>query len=118
MGLHDTGEPSESEWGLLPHRGHATSRPMCGLGSEGRRNANTVLALLLFAYILNFLDRQILGILGPAIMADLNLTDTEFGAVGGLAFAMLYSLLGVPLAFLADRTSRSGVVTTALTVWS
>jgi len=83
-----------------------------------RPNANAVLLLLLLAYILNFLDRQILGILGPAIKADLNLTDTQFGAVGGLAFAMLYSLLGIPLAYLADRTSRSGVVTAALTVWS
>ena len=83
-----------------------------------RPNANAVLVLLLLAYILNFLDRQILGILGPAIKADLNLTDTQFGAIGGLAFAMLYSLLGVPLAFLADRTSRSGVVAASLAVWS
>ena len=77
-----------------------------------------VLALLLLAYIFNFLDRQILGILGPSIKADLHLTDTEFGAIGGLAFALLYSLLGVPLAYLADRTSRSGVIAGALAVWS
>jgi MFS family permease len=80
--------------------------------------AGAVLALLLLAYILNFLDRQILGILGPAIKAELNLTDTQFGAIGGLAFAMLYSLLGIPLAFLADKTSRSGVVAASLAVWS
>jgi MFS family permease len=80
--------------------------------------ANAVLALLLLAYILNFLDRQILGILGPAIKADLQLTDTEFGAIGGLAFALLYSVLGVPLAYLADRTSRSGVIAGALAVRS
>jgi predicted MFS family arabinose efflux permease len=80
--------------------------------------ARAVLALLLFAYILNFLDRQILGILGPSIKADLHLSDTEFGAIGGLAFALLYALLGVPLAFLADRTSRSTVVTGSLAVWS
>ena len=77
-----------------------------------------ILALLLLAYILNFLDRQILGILGPAIKADLHLTDTEFGAIGGLAFALLYSVLGVPLAYLADKTSRSAVITAALAVWS
>jgi len=77
-----------------------------------------VLVLLLLAYILNFLDRQILGILGPSIKADLHLTDTEFGAIGGLAFALLYSVLGVPLALLADRTSRSAVITGALAVWS
>jgi MFS family permease len=80
--------------------------------------ARIVLALLLLAYIFNFLDRQILGILAPAIKADLHLSDTEFGAIGGLAFALLYALLGVPLAYLADRTSRSAVVAGSLAVWS
>ena len=51
-------------------------------------------------------------------MADLKLTDAEFGAIGGLAFALLYSVLGVPLAMLADRTSRSRVIAGALAVWS
>ena len=77
-----------------------------------------MLALLLLAYIFNFLDRQILGILAQPIKADLNLSDTEFGAIGGLAFALLYSVLGVPLAFLADRTSRSAVIAGSLAVWS
>jgi predicted MFS family arabinose efflux permease len=77
-----------------------------------------VLALLLLAYIFNFLDRQILGILAAPIKADLHLTDTQFGAIGGLAFALLYSVLGVPLALLADRTSRSAVVAGSLAVWS
>jgi predicted MFS family arabinose efflux permease len=77
-----------------------------------------VLALLLIAYIFNFLDRQILGILGPSIQADLNLTNAEFGAIGGTAFALLYAGLGIPLAYLADRTSRSAVVAGSLAVWS
>jgi len=81
-------------------------------------NPHVVLAFLLLAYIFNFLDRQILGILAASIKADLGLTDTQFGAVGGLAFALLYSLLGVPLSNLADRTSRSWVVTGSLAVWS
>ena len=81
-------------------------------------NRNLVLGVLLFAYILNFLDRQMLGILAAPIKAELNLTDAQFGAVGGLAFAMLYSFLGVPLALLADRTRRSWVIAGALTVWS
>jgi len=80
--------------------------------------ARIVRALLLLAYIFNFLDRQILGILAPAIKADLHLSDTEFGAIGGLAFALLYAVLGVPLAYLADRTSRSAVVAGSLAVWS
>ena len=77
-----------------------------------------VLAMLLLVYTFNFLDRQILGILAKPIMEDLHLTRTEFGAIGGLAFAILYSVLGVPLAYLADRTSRSGVIAASLAVWS
>jgi MFS family permease len=80
--------------------------------------ANLVLMMLLVVYTFNFLERQILSILATPIKADLHLSDAQFGAVGGLAFALLYSLLGVPLAFLADRTSRSGVVMWSLVVWS
>jgi predicted MFS family arabinose efflux permease len=87
-------------------------------GAPAQRSANLVLAILLVAYIFNFLDRQILGILGPSIKADLHLTDTQFGLVGGLAFAMLYSLLGIPLALVADRTSRSAVVAASVALWS
>jgi MFS family permease len=86
--------------------------------NQRRSRASLVLALLLIAYIFNFLDRQILGILAPAIKADLQLTDTQFGAIGGLAFALLYSVLGIPLAYLADKTSRSGVIAGALAFWS
>ena len=104
---------------MLVRRRHASFAAMTSERSTiPAPRARVVLALLLLAYILNFLDRQILGILGPSIKADLHLTDTEFGAIGGLAFALLYSVLGVPLAFLADRTSRSGVITGALAVWS
>jgi predicted MFS family arabinose efflux permease len=83
-----------------------------------RRSASLVLAILLLAYIFNFLDRQILGILAQPIKADLHLSDTEFGAIGGLAFALLYAVLGVPLAYLADRTSRSAVIAGSLALWS
>jgi MFS family permease len=86
--------------------------------TQPQRRASLVLGLLLIAYIFNFLDRQILGILAQPIKADLNLTDTQFGAIGGLAFALLYSVLGIPLAYLADKTSRSGVIAGALAFWS
>ncbi|MCJ8191215.1 spinster family MFS transporter [Sphingomicrobium aestuariivivum] len=81
-------------------------------------NPNVVLGMLLIAYIFNFLDRQILGILAQPIKDDLGLSDAQFGAVGGLAFALLYSFFGVPLAMLADRTNRSGVIAGAVAVWS
>ena len=87
---------------------------------EHRRSANpnVILAFLLLTYIFNFLDRQILGILAGPIMKDLKLNDAEFGAIGGIAFALLYSALAIPLAMLADRTSRSKVIAGSLAVWS
>jgi MFS family permease len=88
------------------------------VGAAPAPRANAVLALLLLAYIFNFLDRQILGILAGPIITELKLTDAEFGAIGGIAFALLYSILGVPLAMLADRTSRSRVIAGAVAVWS
>lgn len=90
------------------------NRSAAGASSSPR----ILLSLLLLAYIFNFLDRQILGILAEPIKAELHLTDTEFGAIGGLAFALLYSVLGLPLAYLADRTSRSGVIAASVAVWS
>ena len=86
--------------------------------SRAQPSSRTVLTLLLLAYILNFLDRQILGILNAPIKAELHLTDTQFGAIAGTAFALLYSLLGLPLSYLADRTRRSWVVAGSLAVWS
>ena len=77
-----------------------------------------VLTLLIIVYTFNFLDRQILGILKDSIQVELNLTDTQVGVMGGIAFAALYSLLGIPIAWLADRVSRSWIMTTALTIWS
>ncbi|SCW72613.1 Sugar phosphate permease [Sphingobium faniae] len=77
-----------------------------------------VLAMLLLVYTFNFLDRQILGILAGPIKAELGLSDTQLGALGGIAFAILYSTLAIPLALLADRTSRTWVITVSLAVWS
>ncbi|RYY26276.1 MAG: MFS transporter [Sphingomonadales bacterium] len=77
-----------------------------------------VLAMLLLVYIFNFLDRQILSILAQPVKADLGLDDGQLGMLGGLAFAVLYSTLAIPLALLADKTSRSWVITISLAVWS
>lgn len=77
-----------------------------------------VLALLVVVYTFNFLDRQILGILAGQIKKELLLSDTQLGLMGGLAFAAFYTLLGLPIAWLADRYSRVGIMTVALAVWS
>src|SRR4051794_3616323 len=84
----------------------------------GRRSASVVLGLLLVAYIFNYLDRQILGILAGPIIADLKLNDRQFGLLSGPPFALLYSILGIPFALLADRTSRSRVIAAAVAFWS
>jgi predicted MFS family arabinose efflux permease len=81
-------------------------------------NNRVLLFLLLLAYIFNFLDRTILSILAGPIIKDLKLSDTEFGLLSGPPFAVLYSILGIPFAILADRTSRSRVIAGALAVWS
>lgn len=77
-----------------------------------------VLGILILIYMLNFLDRQIIGILAAPLKAEFNLSDTQFGLLGGLAFALLYSTLAIPIAWLADRISRVWIMTGALTLWS
>jgi MFS family permease len=77
-----------------------------------------VLAMLLLVYTFNFLDRQILSILAQPVKASLQLTNGQLGMLGGLAFAVLYSTLAIPLALVADRTSRTWVITISLAVWS
>lgn len=77
-----------------------------------------VLAMLLVVYTFNFIDRQIFGILAGPIKADLHLNDTELGVLGGFAFALLYSTMGLPLAWLADKRGRTPVIAASLAVWS
>ena len=77
-----------------------------------------VLAILIFVYMLNFVDRQIIGILAAPLKAEFNMSDSQFGLLGGIAFASVYSTLAIPLAWLADRSSRVWIMTGALTVWS
>jgi MFS family permease len=74
--------------------------------------------ILVVVYTFNFIDRQIVGILAVPIKADLGLTDTQLGLMGGLAFALFYTGLGIPVAMLADRWNRTWIMTAALTVWS
>ncbi|MFV3075917.1 spinster family MFS transporter [Niveispirillum fermenti] len=85
-------------------------------GNQGYRTY--VLFVLILVYIFNFIDRQILGILAPSIKAELNLSDSDLGWLGGWAFALFYTLMGVPIAMLADRYSRTWIITVSLAVWS
>ena len=84
--------------------------------SRGYRNY--VMSLLLTIYILNFLDRQIVNILAEPIKNDLQLADWQLGLMGGLAFALLYTVLGLPISLLAERKDRSIIISIAIAVWS
>ena len=77
-----------------------------------------VLGVLVVVYVFNFIDRQILAILAPAIKVDLNLSDTEIGALSGVAFGIFYATLGIPIARLADRYSRVNIISICLVIWS
>jgi sugar phosphate permease len=69
-----------------------------------------VVFVLMVAYTLSYIDRTIVDLLVGPIKADLGLTDTQFSLLRGLAFAVFYTLLGIPLGQLADRcAARHGV---------
>ena len=77
-----------------------------------------VLVLLTIVYGFNFIDRQIVGILAPFIQKDLGLTNTELGLLIGLAFAVFYTCVAIPIAWLADRYNRVNILSIALATWS
>jgi MFS family permease len=76
------------------------------------------LALLVVVYTFNFIDRQILAILLPAIKAEFGVNDTVLGFLAGSAFALFYATLGVPIALLADRWNRRNLIALAVAIWS
>ena len=77
-----------------------------------------VLWTLTFVYVINFLDRSLLGILAKPIQDDLHVTDGQLGLIGGLYFAVFYCFIAIPVGWLADRTSRVGVLSLACALWS
>jgi len=84
---------------------------------SGRYRTWLVLVLLIVS-VLNFADRAVLSVLAQAIKEDLKLTDTDLGMLQGLGFAILYSILGLPLGWLAERVSRTRLIAICVTVWS
>ena len=82
------------------------------------RRRGLTLLLLTLTYFCSYMDRQILAILQEAIKRDLHLSDTQLGLVGGFVFALFYATLGIPIARLADRTSRRNIIAVSLAVWS
>jgi MFS family permease len=89
-----------------------------GRGSHGTSGGGRVLAILVIAYIFNFIDRQIIGILAVPIKQELALSDTQLSLMGGIAFALFYSGLAIPIAWLADRRSRVNIIAVSVGLWS
>ncbi|OZB17194.1 MAG: MFS transporter [Hyphomonas sp. 34-62-18] len=77
-----------------------------------------VLSSLLVVYIFNFIDRSIFGILTEPMKLSLQLEDWHMGLLGGLAFAIFYTTLGIPIARIAERRSRMMIIIISLTLWS
>lgn len=77
-----------------------------------------VVLLCMLAYIFSFIDRQILALMIEPIKADLNLSDTQFSLLHGLAFSLFYAFMGLPLAYLADRFSRPKIIAVGIIFWS
>jgi MFS family permease len=73
---------------------------------------------MVVVYVFNFIDRSILGILVEPIKQDLGASDTMMGFLGGIAFAIFYTVLGIPIARMADKGSRRNVLAVCLTIWS
>ena len=84
---------------------------------DSRALRTRVLLLLLFAYIFNFIDRNIIGVLAVPIRTEFNLSDTALSTLG-VAFGVFYAVIAIPIAWLADRKSRVTIISTAVALWS
>lgn len=82
------------------------------------RYAWYVVGVLLLAYISSFIDRQILSLLVKPIKASFGITDTQMGILMGLSFAVLYTLVGIPIGLMADRMNRKRIISWGILVWS
>lgn len=85
---------------------------------QGRFYRLYILTLLCLTFFLSYADRQVFGVVLTPIKQEFGLSDTELGLMSGLAFGLFYSILSLPLARLADRTSRKWVLTVCLALWS
>jgi MFS family permease len=83
-----------------------------------RGYAWTVVAILIATAVLSYTDRQVLSLLVDPIRADLGITDIQVSHLMGAAFAIVYGVAGIPLGYLADRTSRRNLIFAGVLVWS
>lgn len=86
--------------------------------TRGMKSQWWFIVLMGLIYTANFADRTIVSVLGEAIRRDLGLTDLQLGLMGGLSFALLYTVMGIPIARIADRRNRIALIAAATGVWS
>lgn len=77
-----------------------------------------IVFLCMVAYIFSFIDRQVIALLVEPIRADLHISDTGFSLLHGLAFAIFYAIMGLPIARLADTRSRPLIIAAGIFIWS
>lgn len=82
------------------------------------KRAWIVLGMLIVVYVLNYLCRFLPSVLAKPIEESLHITDGQFGLITGFYFAMFYTLISLPIGFLADKTSRSKVLACGCAIWS
>jgi MFS family permease len=89
-----------------------------GPAAPAERYPYWLMTMLVLVALVSFIDRVIVATLGPAIKRDLGISDTQFGLLTGLAFALLYTSAGIPVARLADRFNRVKLLGVAIALWS
>ena len=87
-----------------------------GYGTVGYRTY--VLNALLFIYILNFIDRALLSVVARPLKAELGISDTAFGLLSGFGFALLYTVVGIPLARIAEQRNCVIIMSICVALWS
>ena len=87
-----------------------------GFGSK--RYRTYVLSALTLIYIMNFVDRGLLAVVGPDLVPELGISDTQFGLLTGFGFALLYTIVGIPLARYADTGHRVWIMSICVALWS
>jgi MFS family permease len=83
-----------------------------------RPYAWTVVAILIATAVLSYTDRQVLSLLVDPIRGELGISDTQISLLLGTAFAVIYGTAGIPLGYLADRTSRRNLIFVGVSIWS
>jgi MFS family permease len=87
-------------------------------GYGTKRYRTYVLSALTIIYIMNFVDRGLLAVVGPDLIPELGISDTQFGLLTGFGFALLYTIVGIPLARYADGAHRVWIMTICVALWS